>query len=348
MSRRVLTERELNRALLARQLLLERVELPVPRALERVGGLQTQEARSGYIGLWTRLAGFEHEQLTRALERRSVVQGTLMRVTIHMVSARDYPLLTAGVRESRRKGWLQARKRIAPRAVAGAAKRVRSALVERPRWRRDLVEELGLDNTVWNGAGMWVDLLRVPPSGTWDRPRGDLYAIAESWIEVPDVTEDEGLEHLVRRYLGGFGPATLKEAANWAGLAPRRLEPVVERMKIRRFEAEDGSELLDLPRAPLPDPETPAPPRFLPAWDATLLVHARRTQILPERYRAKIFNTRTPHSLTAFLVDGQVGGTWRADKGRVRIDPFERLPAETRKAVEEEADRLTDFLRGPG
>jgi winged helix DNA-binding protein len=345
---RILTQRELNRALLARQLLLERADLPVTRAIERVGGLQTQEARSGYIGLWSRLADFERDQLTRALDRRSVVQATMMRATIHMASAADYRLFVEGVREGRRAWWKRAHsKRFDTSKVPKAAKRVRALLAEGPRWRKELVKELSLDAMIWNGVGMWVDLVRVPPSGTWERPRGDLYATAETWLGPSKATEEEGLERLLRRYLGGFGPATLKDAANWAGLAPQRLEPVLSRMKLRRFRAEDGAELLDLPRAPLPDPDTPAPPRFLPAWDATLLVHARRTQVLPERYRARIFNTRTPHSLTVFLVDGQVAGTWRADKGRVRIDVFERLPAKTRKAVEAEADGLSDFLHDP-
>ncbi|HEY3069060.1 MAG TPA: winged helix DNA-binding domain-containing protein [Gaiellaceae bacterium] len=345
MAERVLTERELNRAVLARQLLLERAKLPVPRALERVGGLQTQDARSGYIGLWSRLAGFVRDDLTRALERHSVVQATLMRVTIHTVSARDYPLLTEGVREERRKSWAQARsKQMDVRKVPAVARKVSSLLADGPRWRKEVVEELGVDSATWNGVGMWVDLVRVPPSGTWERPRGDLYATAETWLDPSKATEEEGLEHLVRRYLGGFGPASLKDAANWAGLPPRRLEPVVERMNLRRFRAEDGAELLDLPRAPLPDGETPAPPRFLPAWDATLLAHARRAQILPERHRAKVFNTKTPHSLYTFLVDGQAAGIWKLERGRVRIEPFERLTREARKEVDEEAARLAAFL----
>lgn len=345
MAERTLTERELNRALLARQLLLERAALPIPRALERVGGLQTQDARSGYIGLWSRLDGFERDDLTRALERRSVVQATLMRVTIHTVSARDYPLLTEGVREERRKSWAQGHsKRIDVKQVPAAAKRVESLLAGGPRWRREVVDELGLDSATWNGVGMWLDLVRVPPSGTWERPRGDLYSTAESWLGDLKGTEDEGRELLLRRYLGGFGPASLKDAANWAGLPPKALAPFAERMKLRRFRAEDGMELLDLPRAPLPDAETPAPGRFLPAWDATLLAHARRTQILPERHRAKVFNTKTPHSLATFLVDGQVAGTWRYERGRIRLEPFERLPKSTLRELEGEAERLAAFL----
>jgi len=345
MAERILTERELNRAVLARQLLLERVDLPVPRAVERVGGLQTQDARSGYIGLWSRLAGFERDDLTRALERRSVVQATVMRITIHTVSARDYPLFTEGVRALRRKSWTQAHaKHVEAKKMPAVSRRVASLLEDGPRWRREVVEELDLDSPTWNGVGMWVDLVRAPPSGTWDRPRADLYATAEGWLGLSEATEDEGLEHLVRRYLGAFGPASLKDTANWAGLPPRALASTVEGMRLRRFRDEAGVELLDLPRAPLPDPETPAPPRFLPTWDATLLAHVRRTQILPERHRAKIFNTKTPHSLQTFLLDGQAAGIWKLDRGRIKLEPFERLSRDDRKPLDDEAERLAGFL----
>ncbi|MGH3033142.1 MAG: DNA glycosylase AlkZ-like family protein, partial [Gaiellaceae bacterium] len=169
MAERTLTEKELNRALLARQLLLKRPKLSLPRAVERVGGLQTQYAPSAYIGLWSRLAGFERDDLTRALERRMVVQGTLMRATIHIVSARDYPLLAEGVRESRRESWVQYhRGRADARTVAGSARRARSFLAGEPRRRSELVEHLGADSATWNGVGLWLDLVRVPPSGTWE------------------------------------------------------------------------------------------------------------------------------------------------------------------------------------
>jgi hypothetical protein len=345
MPERVLTQRELNRALLARQLLLERAEMSIPKALERVGGLQTQDARSGYIGLWSRLAGFERDDLTKALERRSVVQATLMRITIHTVSARDFPVLTEGVRRLRRESWMKGHaKRVDVKKMPAVAKRVRSVLHEGPRWRRDVAEELGLDASQWNGVGMWVDLVRVPPSGTWERPRADLYGLAEAWLGPSTASEEEGRELLLRRYLGAFGPAPLKDAANWAGLPPKALAPATESLRLRRFRDEAGTELLDLSRAPLPDPETPAPPRFLPNWDATLLAHARRTEILPERYRPRVFNTKTPHSTSAFLVDGQVAGTWKLERGRVKMEPFERLRPAVREELDEEAERLTAFI----
>ncbi len=218
MAERTLTERELNRALLARQLLLERASLPLSRAVERVGGLQTQYAPSGYIALWSRLEGFKRDDLTRALERRTLVQATLMRVTIHVVSARDYPLLAAGVRDGRRRWWLQLHKGVETRDVAAAARRLRSLLKEGPRRLGELNEHFAPNDVAWNGAGLWLDLVRVPPSGTWDRRRADLYGLAGDWLGLSDATPEQGLEHLVRRYLGGFGPASIKDTANWAGL----------------------------------------------------------------------------------------------------------------------------------
>ena len=144
---------------------------------------------------------------------------------------------------------------------------------------------------------------------------------------------------------GAFGPASDTDIANWAGLPTRSIALTTQRLKLRRFRDEGGTQLLDLRGAPLPDPETPAPVRFLPTWDATLLVHARRTQILPERYRRLVFNTRTPHSVTTFLVDGRVAGTWRPEDGRVKIQPFERLPRAASREIRHEAERLEAFLR---
>jgi len=147
----------------------------------------------------------------------------------------------------------------------------------------------------------------------------------------------------VRRYLGGFGPANVREIADWAGLPLQTITKALEGLRLRRFSDEAGRELVDVPRAPLPDPETPAPVRFLPTWDATLLVHARRTGILPEAYRPRIFSTKTPHSLGSFIVDGAVAGTWRPERGRIVTKSFERLSRETKREVDDEAERLAAF-----
>lgn len=332
---RTLTTRELNRALLARQLLLERSRMPLCRALEQVAGLQTQYAPSGYISLWSRLEGFERDDLTRALEQRRAVQATLMRGTIHVVSRDDYWLFAAGIRRSLRDWFLKIQRIGGGGAdLEERAARLRAELASGPKSRAEL-KELA---SGW--AGAFGELVRAPPSGTWERRRADLFASAESWIGPCDASEDEGLEHLARRYLQGFGPATLNDVASWAGLPLATLRPVVERLKLRRFRNEAGKELLDLPRAPLPHPDTPAPVRFIPTWEATLLVHARRTLILPEEYRPRVFNTKTPHSVNTFLVDGAVAGTWRYDDGRVRLEPFHKLPRSTTKELEDEGERL--------
>jgi len=342
---RTLSEQALNRALLARQMLLERRRLRPVEAVERLGGLQTQYAPSGYIGLWSRLEGFGRADLTRALVRRAIVQGTVMRATIHMVSAADYPLLVAGVRAARREWWLRAtRRRIEPATVAAAAARARELLADGPLRRSELVRRLGVTSDLWNGIGLWVDLLRAPPSGTWDQRRADLYVAAADWLDLAEPEPEAGIEHLVRRYLGGFGPASVRDIASWAGLPPAVVEPVAARVAPRRFRDEAGGELVDLARAPLPDPATPAPVRFLGTWDAMLLVHARRTGVLPERFRPILFSTQTPQSVPTFLVDGRVAGSWKHEDGRIVTTPFEPLPAGAARELAAEAERLAAFM----
>jgi hypothetical protein len=340
---RVLTQRELNRAMLARQLLLRRGRLPLPRALERVAGIQAQYAPSMYIGVWSRVEGFERDQLTRALRRRTVVQGTLMRVTIHLVSAGDYWPIALAIRDPRREWWLRAhRGEPTARQVAAAAARVKRRLGSGTLSRAELMG--GMDTPTFNGVGIWLDLVRVPPAGTWERRRADVYATAEAWLgPPPDMSAAEGLEHLIRRYLQGFGPAAPREIADWAGMSTRPVSEALERLELRRFRTEEGGLLVDLPRAPLPPGDTPAPVRFLPTWDATLLVHCRRTQILPEEHRPKLFHTKNPQSETSFTVDGAVAGAWRYENGGVTLRPFGKLPPGARAELEAEAERLAAF-----
>ena len=206
---RVLTQRELNRALLARQLLLARASISIPEALERIGGIQNQYAPNAYIRLWSCLESFLRDDLTRELERRSVVQATLMRVTIHLVSARDFWPFAMGIRRARQQWWLRTHKKDEREALA-AAERLRAVVADGPRPRRDVDDVIG---RTWHGGDLWYDLVRAPPSGTWDRRRADLYAGAEEWLGPSDVTAEDGLVHLVRRYPAGFGPATPHDVA---------------------------------------------------------------------------------------------------------------------------------------
>jgi winged helix DNA-binding protein len=340
-SERVLSQRDLNRALLSRQLLLDRGRATIPKALERIGGIQAQYAPAMYIGLWSRVAGLERVALTRALERRSVIQATLMRATIHLVSRADYWPLTAAIRAERRAWWMRLHKDSDPKRARAASKRLRAFLAGRPRRWKEIQERFGREDAL--AAAQFVDLVRVPPSGTWEQRRADLYGLAEECVGPDDADEQKGLELLVRRYLGGFGPATPAEVADFGMVSIARVRAALERMELRRFRDEGGKELVDLPREPLPDGDTPAPPRFLPVWDATLLVHARRTQILPEEYRPLVFNIKVPNSVNTFLLDGQVAGTWRFEEGKIQLDPFDGIPRAQRRALDDEAKRLAAF-----
>jgi hypothetical protein len=340
----VLTEHALNRALLARQHLLERSPAVLASVVEDMGGIQMQYAPSGYIALWSRMHDFTRPMLTRALEEKSVIQGTLMRGTIHTVSAADYWPMLAGIRRINREWYT----RIAGRALDGidmdaAIGAARALLAGGPMRFAALASALearGFPMRATKALGFSMDLVRVPPSGTWDARRADLYGLAEWWTTPVEVGEDDGIEHLVRRYLGAFGPAPVRDVASWMGMNVGQIRHVLDRMELDALRDEGGRLLHDLPGMPLPDPETPAAPRFIGVWEAMLLVHARRTGVLPEEHRARVFNTRTPHSVNTFLVDGRVAGTWRHEGGEIRVEPFERLAAPDRAAVEEEAHRL--------
>ncbi len=315
--------------------------ITVEEAVERVGGLQTQYAPSGYVGLWTRLTDFRRDDLTRALEERRVIQATLLRTTIHLVSRREFWRYAIGVRRARREWALRVQGPAVPEAaMLDAATRLREALSDGPRTVRELG---GLATGFVGNLGLWVDLVRVPPSGTWERRRADRLALAESWVGPEDATEAEGVAHLVRAYLRAFGPAPWRDIASWAGIPVAQAKQAVDRVELVRHRDDAGRELVDLPNAPLPDPGTPAPVRFLAHWDATLLTHARRTGILPEAHRTRIFSSRNPFSVGTYLVDGRVAGAWSVRGGRIVLDPVEELSAADARAVEREREALETF-----
>jgi len=331
----ILTQPQLNRAVLARQGLLERRALDLPAALDAMGGLQAQYAPSMYIGLWSRVQGFERDALTRALHERSVIQATLMRFTIHLVSAADFWPLTVAIRDARRALWLRAAK---GEDLSAAAETLAAALRDGPLRRKAIVALIGAE--AMRGVGAWVDMVRVPPFGTWEQRRADLYGLASDWLEPPRLDAADALDHLVTRYLTGFGPAAKADIANWAGMGIRDVEPALARLALDTHEAEDGTPLYDLPGQPLPDPDTPAPVRFLPTWDAALLVHCRRALILPEAFRERIFHMRMPQSIGTFLVDGAVAGSWKPDG---TLTPFVELRRTQRRQVDKELAALVAF-----
>lgn len=345
MAERVLTTRALNRAVLARQHLLEPSTGSIARTLMAIGAIQSQYAPSMYVGLWSRMRDLDRDDLTHALERRAVIQATLMRVTIHLVAKRDFWPLALATRQARRELWIRGMRRGATHAeLDELAGRVRAHLAEHATIsRKELDALVGKPHAV--GIGQWVDLVRAPPSGTWERRRADLFALAEDWIgpPPPGLTVDAAVRELVRGYLRGFGPASRADIVSYTGLAKPAVAQALARLKPRTFRGEAGDELLDLPRAPLPDPEQPIGVRFLPTWDATLLVHARRARILPEEHRPKIFHVRNPHSDPVFLVDGAVAGTWKYRDAMIELNAFEPLDGATTRELRAEADRLRAF-----
>jgi hypothetical protein len=352
-SGRVLTRRELNRALLARQLLLQRERLPVARAVERVGALQAQWPPSPYIALWSRVEGFSRDQLMRAIQGRRVVKATLQRATLHHVSARDY-LAYAGLFRTSRLAAM--RRRAARGAIDADVARLAEAVVEHagaePRSRPELLALLGLPKlradvrpwVVWHLLAAAAELVHSPESSVWRRnTQGGRFVPARVWLGGTGAEGDEAARRLVRRYLGAFGPATRADLAQWTGLGVGALAPALAQLPVARFRDERGRELLDLPRAPRPDGGTPAPARFLPMWDSALLAHADRSRILPDEHRATVIR-RNGDVQPTFLVDGFVAGLWRSEGGRVEVEPFSPLPRTARMAVEREAAALARFL----
>jgi hypothetical protein len=341
-----LSRRALNRALLSRQCLLERSTMSIPAVIDQVGGLQTQYAPSGYVGVWTRLDGFSRDALTRALEDRTVIQATLMRTTLHIVSRDAFWRYAMGVRQARRDSALRVSAAIPGQegeaAMIARAHELRATLADGPRW----VKELGRQGAGFVGSlGLWVDLVRVPPSGTWEHRRADRLGLAEAWIGPPDTTQQDGLIHLVRAYLRAFGPAAWRDIASWAGISLTDARRGGEGLHLAAYRDEDGRPLVDLAGSVLPEPDTPAPVRFLPHWDANLLVHARRTGLLPEAYRPRVFSTKNPFSVGVVLVDGSAVGAWSLRDERIVLEPFIELSAQDARAVEREREALEAFHR---
>lgn len=341
----ILSPRALNRALLARQLLLERVSQPVPAVLQALGGIQNQYALNAYIRLWSCVADFERSDLDRAYKEGRAVQGTLMRGTIHTVAAADYHPFVSAIRRSQQ-AWAARVHGSAGTDREQLLARVRESLRGRSLNRNDYIFLRGdASDAAWATINTDAEVVRVPPSGTWAQRRAHLYGLADDLLgRHEDVPADQALEYLVRRYLAGFGPASARDVATYTGVPATTLKPVLQKMELVQLQSADGTTLLDVAGAPLPDADSPAPVRFLPTWDAMLLVHARRTAVLPEKYRPLIFNSKAPFSFHTFLVDGQVAGTWRHEGGRIVPAPFAELPAADQSAVDDEAQRLAGFF----
>jgi hypothetical protein len=337
---RVLTLRELSRATLARQLLLERKRLSPTAVLERLVGMQAQWAPAPYVGIWTRTTSFRRDSLERELARAAVVKATVMRQTLHLVTRRDYALLRAALSETNHLSQSSDAKRFAPvfRALAAGGPVTTAAALAY------LDVEHGLTGIrarrAWRGARVHAHLLHHYESALW-QPRADrgFVALEEPKEHEPVVARAE----MIRRYLAAFGPATRPDIRAWSMMRSPEIARALDLLDLRRFRDEQGRELLDVPRGPLPGPDTTAPVRFLPKWDNVLLAFADRTRVLPERYRKTVIRMNGDVAQT-FLVDGFVAGTWSAGDGRVVVEPFAPLSRSTRRELKDEAERLEAFL----
>jgi hypothetical protein len=355
MTAEVLERRALNRALLERQMLLGRHNLSALDAVERLAGMQAQEPDAPYLGLWTRLEDFEPDELARLISDRRVVRVPLMRSTIHLVSDRDclklrpviQPVLARAFSGSPFRRKLEGLD-LDELLAAGLA-----YLEDRPRTRAELSALL---------AERWPDrdplslayaitflapLVQVPPRGIWGESGQATWTTTESWLGRPlDPTSSP--DEIFLRYLAAFGPATVADARAWSGLGG--LREVFERLRpqLITFRDERGRELFDVPGAPLPDPETPAPPRFLPAFDNALLSHNDRTRIIPEEHRKMLSRDRF---MRGVLLDGFACASWKTEQrgGKLTlvIEPFEPLTEENRDVLAREGERLLGFLAGP-
>ena len=282
----VLTLRELNRAMLARQMLLERQRLDVVTAIERLAALQAQWSPSPYIALWSRLEGFERAALWSAIERKhTVIRARLMRGTLHLVSARDFYAYAVATQDLQRGAWnrLQIGRGVDPKVVA----RLAVARAKTPRAKEDVlahitktVGKLGgpFDWLVWRFVSAHADLVSAPPGGHWEYGGTDApYVAARHWIKGgARPTEDAAIERLIRRCLAAFGPVSLADIAKFGGQVPARIRPVLARIAptLATFTDEQKRVLYDLPGSPRPDADTAAPVRFLPRYDELLIGRA--------------------------------------------------------------------------
>jgi DNA glycosylase AlkZ-like len=336
---RVLTLRELNRATLARQLLLDRKRLSAKAVIERLVGMQAQWPSAPYVGIWTRTTGFRRASLERELVRGSVVKALVMRQTLHLVTRRDYAVLRAALSETVLWESKQA-KLLAPsmRALADGGPVATATALEY------LEREHGLTGLTarraWRAARVSGHLAHHHETALW---RGQPEAVFVALEEPEQHDPAEARAETLRRYLAAFGPSSRRDIVAWSRMHVPEIQRALDGLVLRRFSDEHGRELLDVPRGPLPSPETPAPVRFLPKWDNLLLAFADRTRVLPEEYRKRVIRMNGDVAQT-FLVDGFVAGTWRVEDGRVVPEPFERLPGSAQRGLAQEAERLEAFF----
>ena len=309
MAERVLTLRELNRATLARQLLLKRKRLTPAAMIEHLVGMQAQSPQAPYLGIWTRATSFRRASLERLLAQRAVVRATVMRGTLHFVTARDYAVFRSAMSETNFPWESAGAKRLAPSMrglAAGGSVTAEEALAY-------LEQEHGLTGIearrAWQNARVGV-VEDVPgDAALWQGQNNGRFAA----IDEPEAHDPlEARAEMLRRYLAAFGPASRRDMVAWSMMHVAEIQRAIDVLELLRFRDENGRDLFDVPGAPLPDAEVPAPVRFLPKWDNVLLAFADRTRVLPEEYRKTVIKMNGDVAQT-FLVDGFVAGTWRVE-----------------------------------
>lgn len=351
----MLTRRALNRALLARQLLLQRTTLPPLKVIERLVGLQAQEPNDPYLALWSRITGFQPEQLAELITTRQVVRTTLMRTTIHMVTAADclalYPVMEP-VHQRSVYSSRDHRQALSGVDIPRLQALGRSLIENQPLTRAEFGPQLakhfpGQDPAALARAVNYLlPIIHVPPRGVWGTTGRTRLTTADAWLgRTPE--RDPTPDAVVLRYLAAFGPAGAADLRTWSGL--NRMADVLERLRTQlvSYRDEHGRELFDLPGAPFPDPDTPAPVRFLPEYDNVLLSHGDRTRIIADEHRRRLVTTNRRVYGTV-LVDGFVRATWKIQKtatvGTLAIEPLERLSRQEIAEVKEEGAGLLSLL----
>jgi hypothetical protein len=353
----VLTARALSRAMLERQMLLRRAQVTAAKAIERLVGMQTQVPNAPYVGLWSRLEGFDAAELAALIEGRQAVRGPLMRATLHLVTARDFAALrpvVGPVLEARHASGHFGKRLVAAGVdVADVAEAGRELLSAQPFTRAALGQALAErfpaadPETLAYTVTFVVPVVQMPPRGVWGGTAQATWRQAEAWIDGP-LAEERAPDDAVMRYLAAFGPATARDAATWSGLAG--MGDVIERLRprLRVFEGEDGRELFDVPGGPLPDPGEPAPVRFLPEFDNVIVSYADKARLLaPEHEPLNVGVAGRP----TVLVDGMLRAFWAlerdGDRAVLAVEPFDGLTRAEAQEVREEGERLLDFL-APG
>ncbi|MEU2675069.1 winged helix DNA-binding domain-containing protein [Streptomyces sp. NPDC007164] len=350
----MITARELNRAALSRQLLLERQQLTIPDAVRRVMALQAQHPASPYLALWNRVSGFAPAELDAAFEGREVVKATLMRITLHAVHAEDYPVLRAAMQSTLYASRLGSRFADVGLTPADADELVPEllAFARRPRTSAEMrawfEQRVGAEKKdgAWWGLKAYTPLHHAPTETPWSFGlRPSFVAAGTGPVPAGRAVAPHALRTLILRYLAGFGPASVADVAQFAMVqrapvreALRSLEGAVEQLQ-----GPDGGTLFDLPAAPRPPADTPAPPRLMAMWDSILLAYADRSRVIPPAYRPLVIR-RNGDVLPTLLVDGYVAGVWRPVDGGIEAAAFHSLSPATWGGLAAEAQSMRALL----